>query len=375
MAEHIKISTEYLAGASGSIHALSRSLETVRQRLSGLSVTQGSGAELRLARRGVTLASVGASVRLGTVQQTLNQCSAALNQLATRSARLSSHMKDAASAFGEAESALAKTIGEGGKPKESDPILLQVLKDDWGISGALLKGASTITGSILGIGVGAMVEGELLGGSIETSTKWKFDFKDKNFYAEKKIEAKGHLASGTISGNIGYLSGTATASIGVVEAAGKIGASLFKDGKFAPSVYAKLEANAAVAEGEIETKFGTDEYNAHAKAEGTLLGAEAEAKFEAGKISYTDKHGVERTRYGVAATAGAEAYVAEGKVSGGFTILGVKFDMSASGKVGGAGATAGASATTGGASGKIGLGLGVGLGLEFNVDWSDFSLW
>lgn len=136
-----------------------------------------------------------------------------------------------------------------------------------------------------------------------------------------------------------------------------------------PSVYAKAEAKANAAEGSLEGQFGTDEYNTHVKAEGSVLGAEAEAKFEAGKI--VDEDGNERV--GVAASVGAETYVAEGSVSGGFSIFGIKIDATIEGKLGGAGAKGGAEVTNSSAEGEIGFGFGLGAGFKIKVDWSGFK--
>lgn len=68
-------------------------------------------------------------------------------------------------------------------------------------------------------------------------------------------------------------------------------------------------------------------------------------------------------------------YFSQGKVSGGFTIFGIKIDAGVTGKAGGAGVSAEGKVTTGGVSGKIGAGLGLGAGVEISIDWSNFSLW
>lgn len=65
--------------------------------------------------------------------------------------------------------------------------------------------------------------------------------------------------------------------------------------------------------------------------------------------------------------------MAEGTVSGGFTIMGIKIKASVTGKAGGAGIGAEGRATTGGVSGEIKAGLGIGAGLKIDVDWSDFK--
>ena len=152
-------------------------------------------------------------------------------------------------------------------------------------------------------------------------------------------------------------------------------AQLFKDGKLSPEISAKVSGEVSAVKGKIETKTGTDDYNVHGKAEGELLGAKAEAKGGVGKITYKDKEGNTKTGYGVEGSVGAEAYVAQGKISGGFTIAGIKIGVSVSGKAGGAGISAGGRATTGGVSGEIGAGLGLGAGLKLDVDWTDFVLY
>ena len=63
----------------------------------------------------------------------------------------------------------------------------------------------------------------------------------------------------------------------------------------------------------------------------------------------------------------------EGKVSGGFTIFGIKIDASIKGKAGGAGLTGAAEATTGGVEGEIGAGLGLGAGIKIKIDWTNFK--
>lgn len=258
----------------------------------------------------------------------------------------------------------------------SDSTFEQVLKDDWKLEGAVLSGSATASGEILGIGVSGKAEGDLIGGSIKTKSEAKFDLENKDFGVEKSISAEGHLAKGSLSGNVGVLGGKVEGTVGTVGATGKVGASLYKDGKLSPAIEAELKAKAAVAEGSAEVTVGNEEHNIHGNAEGTVLGAEAEASGGAGMITYKDETtGKTKTDLGVQGKVSAEAYLAEGKVSGGFTLFGIDIDLGVSGKAGGAGVEAGGRVTTGGISGEIGAGLGLGLGLEISIDWSDFSLW
>lgn len=257
----------------------------------------------------------------------------------------------------------------------SKPWFVKFLKDDWELEGALLAGTAVATGTILGFNSSLTMEGELVGGSLKTKShaKWKPEKGEVNI--GKSVEAEGYLAKGSLDGNIGYLGGTISGTVGSAATKGTLGVSLYKNGKLSPAIEAKIKAEAAVAKGEAEVNFGTDETDIHVKGSGTLLGAEAEAGASAGKITYQDESGATKTEYGVSAKAGAEAYLAQGKVSGGLTLFGIDFDVGVSGKAGGAGASASARATTGGASGSIGAGLGLGVGLEISVDWSEFSLW
>lgn len=308
---------------------------------------------------------------------------------ASHVASLQSVLKDAVTAYTQAEknacsladgvAAAAASTGAAAsaKSKQSDEsIFKRILKDDWKIEGAVLAGSKTVSGSILGFDSTGTAEGDLVGGSIKTKSQAKWKLEKGEAGIEKSIEAEGHLAKGKLKGNIGLLGGEVSGTVGSVGATGKVGATLFKDGKFSPTLDAKLKAEAAAVKGSAEGKIGTDEHNAHIKGSGTLLGAEAEASGSVGKITYKDETtGQTKTEIGAKGKVGAEAYLAQGKVSGGFTIFGINIDAGIQGKAGGAGVTAEGKVTTGGVSGKIGAGLGLGAGLEISIDWSNFSLW
>ena len=239
---------------------------------------------------------------------------------------------------------------------------------------SLFSGKVENEGSILGIKVAGSAEGDLIGGSVETSAKAKFDLKEKEIGAELKAEAEGHVAKGKLAGNIGLLGGSVEGSVVNASASGSVGATLFSKGKFVPSLTAKAEAAVSVAKGEAEVVVGDDIFNANANASGSVLGAKAEAEAGVGKVSFENERGQDVTGYGVVGKVGAEAYAAEGEVSGGLTIFGVKIGASVEGKAGGAGVEAGGGITTGGIQGNIGVGLGLGAGVSISVDWSDFKL-
>lgn len=242
-----------------------------------------------------------------------------------------------------------------------------------GMAGSVTSGSISGTVNFLGLGLAGSLSGP--GASVDFTAETVWDVENGEAGVELGAEAEGHLAQGKLNVSYGYMNSSVTGTVGSVAATGVIGASLFKDGKFTPAIQAEVSVEGSVLSGEIENRIGTEDNNIHAKASGELLGAEAEAGVAIGKITVDGDDGNSKTAYGVKAEAGAEAYLAEGEVSGGFTIFGIKIDAALEGKAGGAGVSAGGSISTAGVSGKIGAGLGLGAGLEISIDWSNFSLW
>lgn len=253
-------------------------------------------------------------------------------------------------------------------------------KVSW-ISGSVKK-----DGQILGVDSSGKLEGDIFGASYEKkfTNGLKWEEKDDGHgnkvktltdvsLIEGSIAGEAHVASGSASGNIGLLSGEAKASVGKVAAEGSVAVALIKDGKLTPQIDAKAEVSAVGAEGEANVSFGTENTDVHGKAEGKVLVAEASAEAGIGMITYESKDGETKTGYGVKGEVGAEAYVAEGKVSGGFSILGIKIDAGVGGKLGGAGASAGGHVTTGSVGGSVSLGFLAGIELDLNIDWSGFK--
>lgn len=120
-------------------------------------------------------------------------------------------------------------------------------------------------------------------------------------------------------------------------------------------------ASVAVASAAAEGYLGSEKNNVHGKAEGSVLGADANA--EIGVVAGEGN-------IGVRASVGAEAYLAKGEVSGGFSIFGIDIDVGVEGMVG---VEAEASAEVGIAGFGFDLGLGP-VGLDITVDWSDIDL-
>lgn len=244
-----------------------------------------------------------------------------------------------------------------------------------------LSGKYAGSGKVLGFNSQGEASGELFGASYKnkftTGIKWKEKDGKKVLDSVSVISAtvagEAHVAKGAAKGNIGYLRGNVEGTVGEVGATGSVNASVVKGGKFAPQVSAKAEASAVGAKGNAEGGIGTENNNIHAGLDGKAGVAKASAEVSAGTVYVKNKDGSESKHYGVKAEAGAEAYIAEGKVSGGVTILGVKINAGLGGKVGGAGAKAGGSVTTGGVSGSASVGFVAGLEVDLSIDWSGFK--
>lgn len=250
-------------------------------------------------------------------------------------------------------------------------------------NGAVIGGTVAGAGKIFGMHSAGEASGELLGystnGKITFGAKWKTDEKtgerkfDSLSLVDAELSGEGHLAKGSLKGNIGIVSGSASGSVGTVEGKGKLTASLYKDGKFSPQIGAEVSGSAKGLDGNANVTVGNDEYNGHVDAKGTLGSAKANAGVAAGKVNYKNSSGQEVSGWGVKGSAKAEAYIAEGSVSGGVNICGIKIDVSLGGKVGGAGAGVEGGITTGGIGGSATLGVGVGAEIGFNIDWSGFK--
>ncbi len=247
------------------------------------------------------------------------------------------------------------------------------------IGGSVLAGAVSAGGAFAGITYSGTAEGSLInyGASGETFFGYKYKADDDGEVNAIGFGAKGeahfNLAEGFLSGDLDDLAGTLRGAIGNAAVEGSVGATLFFQGHLSPAIYAEAKASASVLEGEAELRQGDDLNNTFVKAEGKVLGAEAYAKGGVGVLQIENEDGSYSSEFGVQGEAGAEAYIAEGTISGGYEIFGIEFEVGVTGKAGGAGATAGGSITTGGISGEVGAGLGLGAEVSVSVDWSGFD--
>ncbi len=329
----------------------------------------------------------------GTLNRTASEINRLKNQLyfSGSFAQIRSSLGRIGTALGSEKSkldAMSSALGQIASTYESTEKEIAGAQKKPVTSIAWIAGAVAKSGKLFGFDSRGEASGELFGASYKTKAtsgvKWKIE-KDENGNKVKKLDSvslvdasisgEAHVAKGAVKGNIGLLGGEMEAAVGTVVASGHIGASLIKGGKFTPQVEAGVEASAVAAQGSAKVSGGTEDYNVHGKAEGKLGSAKAAAGIGAGRITVKDENtGETKTITGVKAEAKAEAYAAEGRVSGGFTICGVKIDIGISGKAGGAGGSIGGYVGTGGASGKISAGLGVGAGIDFSIDWSGFKL-
>lgn len=245
--------------------------------------------------------------------------------------------------------------------------------------GSLLKGESHGESDIFGSDAAGTLTGALFYGQYSVKNKMSFKLKDENgnwdlksFGFVSKLKATGALAKGEAKGNIGKLSGALEGSLLTGAVSGEVKATIYDDGKINPSVKAGVKGSVSAAKGSAEVAYGDKNYDVHGSAEGDLLHAEAEAEVGAGYLGKDDDG---NSRYGVSAKAGAMASVAEGKVKGGFTFLGIKVNAGVKGYAGAVGVEAGGSITTNGVKASFAGAAAIGGGIDIEVDWSGFDDW
>ena len=327
------------------------------------------------------------------IRQSLGHLSQTLEEDSRKTNALSDGLEKAALFYGQTEEKISQYYSgklekklsgknesaEGGKGEAK-------AKFDTDRKVSWAQGVLAGQGEFLGAETSGRLEGELLGASwkpeFSTGIIWKEE-KDKDGNTVRRLSdlslitaavaGEVYVAKGSAKGNWGYLRGEAQGSVGQISAKGEIGAALFKDGKFAPQIGAKAEASAVGIQGKAEAGIGTENNNIHVGADGKVGVAKAGAEAGIGKVTHTNANGKAIEGYGIKAEAGAEAYAAEGRLSGGLEIFGIRIDAGITGKAGGAGVKAGGAVTTGGVSGNIGAGFGLGVGIDISIDWSNFK--
>ena len=235
--------------------------------------------------------------------------------------------------------------------------------------------------SLLGlISLSGSAAWEFLGGSLKGSGQGiSFDIKNGNVGIDYGYEGdfdvfsvSGRLDRQIEGTDIG-ISDEGRIGVGNVSSSGKIGATLFKDGKFSPSIEAALEGKVSVLNGEVSHTGRWGDNEIRTSVDGDVLGAEAVGDVRFGSISYEDRNGNIRYADGKKIKIGAEAYIAKGRVAKGITIFGVDVDFGLSAAYGGVGATGEVMQTDKCVKAQLGADLGLGADIDFMIDWSNFS--
>lgn len=159
--------------------------------------------------------------------------------------------------------------------------------------------------------------------------------------------------------------GEVSANVDAFKVTGEAGAKAQwrKDGKFDPFVGATIGAGAVVASGEVEGKWGNDDFNINGKAKAEVTAGEAKASVGVGRLDNSSK-------YGIKGDFKAEAYVARGEVKGGIDIFGIKVDATVGGKVVAAGIGGEFEVSNTGARVKASASALFGVDAEIGVDFS-----
>lgn len=365
------------------LNTASSDLQSAMSILSSASLSQSGGAYTNLGTVRTSLKSVGGVVAASTAAQAVSNYGAAIRRLSARSRSLASGVKSASAAYRKTENgsrsqfsgarAVVKSI-DASVIAENESWLWSILRGHVKGEGALLSGSNAVNASLLGLEIGGEASGSLFWDETSRKNKLNLKFKDKDgkfTFKSASIElegkASGAVAKGKVKGNIGKLNGELEGKFVTGSASGTTKVTLWDDGKFNPLVQLEGKAEVSLLSGSGEISYGSDNYNAHVKADGDFLYASASGKLAAGRME--DING--NYTYGLSAEFDAMACVAKGKVKGGITIFGIDIDVSAKGYLGAVGVECGASATKNKVKAKLGGALGGGAGVEVTVDWSD----
>lgn len=234
---------------------------------------------------------------------------------------------------------------------------------DLSVSGALLSILGKAEwGNISVENIMSILKGEAKGNAFAD-----FDIKNGNIGAGVNGNASFSVLEDRLKGSIGdYINSelSISALTGAIEA--KAGCQLLKDNKFEPALYVGSEGTAHGLKIEGNSTLGSDNYNIHSSAEGSLFYAQGQAEVRVGSLGDEE--------YGVEAKVGGKFYSAHGGAKSSITIMGIDINTEVSGGLGGAAFQGGVSYTNKGMSLNSDLGLGAGIGLDITVDWTDFEL-
>jgi len=234
--------------------------------------------------------------------------------------------------------------------------LTKFFGNDLKTGGAVWVKEGSAEGEFLGVGASAGYGVNTLyyEGKIKNSASWDLD--KGNVGIGTKASVKGGLAEVSGDASYGILSIEGEAAVGVASAEATGNITLMHSGKFDPSIDIGAKASAEFLTGEVEAQVGTEDLNVHAKAEGSVGVAEAEAR---GSISSD----------GISGKVEVGAAALQGEVSGGIEIFGIRIDASVEGEL----ASVGASAEFNMQKDSVELGgklsFLAGLGLKIKISW------
>ena len=216
----------------------------------------------------------------------------------------------------------------------------------------------------------------------ETSKKWKAtdpEIIKKNLLEIDKKLVKADVKLKALKGRYHlkkkYFSFGANASLGAVEASGKVGANLQVGSEFHGKAYANLSASASAIKSRVKMSLGTDKLNLYTKAQAKVATASAKLSGGVGKLSVKDEKGDFVDVYGAAGELSAQAALVEAETSGGICIFGIRLGASLTVQGGGFGGTVGGYATGTNVGVTFGALFGIGFKLSLTADWSGFLKW
>ncbi len=260
---------------------------------------------------------------------------------------------------------IAKSVIDDNERRAQSPSLLnRFLAGDLSVEKTVTSGGMSQVGEVLGMATTLGAKGTLFGAKASLGPYGKSGLKDDDEGKGQKSATVGveggleaSVANGEVSYDVGLWNTVLKGTFLGCSATGTLGASLFSNGTYSPSAEAKLEGEASALTGEVATTLGTKDFALNSKAKGDLASA-------SGKV------GAQVGANGVEVSLGSEAYVAQGELSTGVTLFGVKVSLAKEFKAVGKGAAAEAGISSTGVEGYLGAGLGLGAGVRVKVDWS-----
>ncbi len=238
---------------------------------------------------------------------------------------LSSALKDAALTYSRAEN---KVLGRD-DAEEKRPGFIPITLPDAFFFWLYSPSPGGVTRLILSLIGGRKTEESFSLLNWQTKKGFSANYKPGNIYLEGELGLEGSVAKYKKSAK----SGLFTAGLEASAFTGKIGAkatcSLFKNGKFEPKIGIGANAEAKGLNAKVSGKFGNEDFDAHANAEGTVGYAKAEAGLD---------FDIRKGKFGGKAEVGAAVF--KGKATGGFKFFGHSVDFSIEGEALSVGANA-----------------------------------